>query len=481
MSVSKIHITPKNKEQENAIQMGVDFLDKGNPEEFMIIVGKAGTGKTTIAQHILEKHIGSKNILVCALSHKAKLVITEKLIKAYGDRCVISKSVAGALGMNMDNETGKFVLSAENEREPAIRKANIIIVDEGSMINEESHRLIMSNKRKKARVIYLGDIRQLPPIRENGDPNSDKPSPVFYSEMRAVLTERVRQGEESPILPFADYFGNNSRLKYPVLDPVPPEARQNIVTDNGALVFADNTADVLEAVLPLYKTAVDTGNMNIVKTVSYRNETRRDINNSVRSYLFDSNEQFVIGELVMFSDNYDVSGFEEPISNSFEVQLTSASSMIDSNSTANYRIWEVEFIYESRPVTVKVLDFSETKRHAADVSMLFEKAKRERMGSEERKEALDRAWGLKKRYAPIEYAYAITSHKCQGSTYNTVVVDERDIMSVTMISNKQKSQSMYVAITRAATTCIVISKRPADESLEAAVTLSNLAIKNNQA
>ena len=35
---------------------------------------------------------------------------------------------------------------------------------------------------------------------------------------------------------------------------------------------------------------------------------------------------------------------------------------------------------------------------------------------------------LKLQYNKIDYAYAITSHKSQGSTYDIVIVDEKDIM-----------------------------------------------------
>lgn len=463
-------IEPKNKEQEQAIEAGRKFLDKGKPDEWFVIVGKAGTGKTTIVQAILKGHVEKSKILVCALSHKAKLVIAEKLAEAFGDSSIISKSVAGALGMNMDEETGKFEFKI-GAGEPPIRTAKIIIVDEASMINEESHQLIMTHKKKLAKVIYLGDIRQLPPIRERSSEDADKPSPVFYTENRAVLHERIRQGEESPILPFADFFGDNSRLKFPKLNPVPKTHRKNIVTEKGALVFANNSDDVIEIVLPLYKCAVDNKNMNVIKTITYRNTMRRRMNTAVREYVFGfelAEQQFVTGDLLMFFDNYNLDGFEEPISNSFEIQVLS----VESGEDGGYKVWDVGFIYEGKPANILALDVSEVERHANDVSLKFEKAKKLPFGTAERSDALAAAWRLKKRYAPVEYAYAITSHKSQGSTYNTVVVDEMDIMSVRLASNKAKSQSMYTAVTRASTTCIVIDGQPADETLQQAVDLS---------
>ena len=461
-------ITPRNKEQEEAIAKGIEFIEKGNPDEWLIIGGKAGTGKTTIAQAILEPYIGKKTILVCALSHKAKLVITEKIEAAFGPKKVTSRSIAGALGMSMDQETGRFQPGYDSE--PVIKKAKIIVVDEASMINEDIHELIMKEKQSKAKVIFLGDIRQLPPIRENDDVNSDKPSPVFTRTNYIVLKERIRQGEESPILPFADFFGDNSRLTHPQADPVKPEARTSVVNEKGALVFCKNIYEVVEEVLPLFKLAVEKKEPNLLKIVTYRNEKRNALNRMVREQIFGGEDidEYLPGDLLMFQDNYDVIPGLEPISNSYEIQVLSARKI-----EKEYKLWEIEFVYEGKPIVVEVIQDCDKKRHAADVSKLFEIAKKLPKGTE-RKEALSKAWALKNRYAPVEHAYAITSHKSQGSTYSAVVVDEMDIMSVSKTKNRAKSQSMYTAITRASHACIVVDGRGNGDLLAEAI---NLALK----
>jgi exodeoxyribonuclease V len=467
-------IEPKNPEQEKAIKDGIEFLENGSPDEWLVIGGKAGTGKTTIAQAILEPYIDKKCILVCALSHKAKLVISEKLVNAFGSKAIISKSIAGALGMKMDQETGKFVIDKSLGFDPPIKKAKIIIVDEGSMINEQAHQLIMAEKSKRAKVIYIGDIRQLPPIREEGSKLADKPAPIFYGSNYVVLKERIRQGEESPILPFADFFGDNSRLLFPTLNPANSDCRKNIVNEKGALVFADNIYEVIETVLPLYQYAVDNKNMNIIKTITYRNDTRKRVNDLVREHIFGRNaaKEYNIGELLMFQDNYNLIDLLETISNSYEIQVTNVTEDYD-----DYKIWILEFIHEKKPTSIKVLDESEKIRHADDVTKKFQYAKSLPYGTLERSVELNKAWALRNRFAPVEYAYAITSHKSQGSTYNTVVVDERDIMNIKKSSNKSKSQSMYTALTRASNTCIVIDGQPVDETLEKAIDFSLKALE----
>jgi ATP-dependent exoDNAse (exonuclease V) alpha subunit len=71
--------------------------------------------------------------------------------------------------------------------------------------------------------------------------------------------------------------------------------------------------------------------------------------------------------------------------------------------------------------------------------------------------ALKKAWSYKQRFADIDFGYCLTSHKAQGSTYDTVIVVEDDILSVNPITEIEKSQSMYVAISRASNKVYVVS------------------------
>jgi exodeoxyribonuclease-5 len=434
-----------NAEQSTSIQQMQDFIRNGNPAQWFALEGKAGTGKTTIVQEALAPFIEEgKNVVIAALAHKAKLVLSNKLQDRFGKGAVSSHTIASLLAMGMDMETGKFSPEFGNNT-PPIMDADIIVIDEASMVNEEALDLILENKRPNAKLIFLGDIGQLPPIREKGSKFIGKASPAFDTQNKAKLLERVRQGEESPILPYADLFWDNSQSAVPTEAPAPADKRQSHVTSKGSLVFAKSQS-LMPKIMPLYKKAVESGNPDLVKTVVYKNATRSLINKNIRNYVFgdESKKQFLKGDLLMFQDNYNL-GPKTKISNSTEVQVNQAKS---ATTPDGWKIWELDFPIEGHPVRVQAIDNTDADRYKKFLDSLAAKAQGMQKGPT-RTAAWKEFYNAKGRFAPIDYAYAITSHKSQGSTYDVVLVGEADINSVQAITAKEKSQSLYTAITRA--------------------------------
>lgn len=444
-------IEPINDEQRKAISELRNFLVKGNPNEWFVLEGKAGTGKTTIMTKVLEDFIGKKRVEICALSHKAKKVLWDKLV---GNMVSIpaglsSHSIAGLLGMTLNMETGAFT-KAYSKKKPPIRWADIIVVDEGSMVNEEALIHIMDAKKPKAKVIFVGDIGQLPPIREANDPANGTPSPIFLSENKVKLLNRVRQTEDSHILPYSDYYWENSVMNNgEEEDPVPLEARKN----EEQLEFSKDIEKVLTDNKQLFLDGIQEKNPDLIKVIVYRNKTKKTINWFIRQLIFDKPEEYELGDSLMFNDNY-FRNEKIVFENSTEV------SVLD--------IKNREFLGEYHGHILRVTDGESTENIETisevsvpawnkHVSELFNIAKKIPMGVR-RNRALRTAWAARNRFANIDYAYTLTSHKAQGSTYNTVVVVEDDILEVSLIDNIEKSQSLYVAITRASDKVHIVSE-----------------------
>jgi exodeoxyribonuclease-5 len=444
-------IEPINDEQREAISEITQFLKKGNPNEWFVLEGKAGTGKTTIMTKVLEQFIGKKRVEICALSHKAKKVLWDKVI---GNVLEIptglsSHSIAGLLGMTLNMETGAFT-KAYSKKKPPIRWADIIVVDEGSMVNEEALIHIMDAKKPKAKVIFVGDIGQLPPIRDKNDPANGTPSPVFLSENKVKLLNRVRQTEDSHILPYSDYYWENSVVKNgEEEDPIPLEARKN----EEQLEFSKDIEKVLTDNKQLFLDGIAEKDPDKIKVIVYRNKTKKSINWFIRKLIFKDPKEYELGDALIFNDNYfrnDKTVFE----NSTEVSVLS--------------INKREFLGEYHGHILRVTDGESTENIEVisevsvpawnkHVSELFNLAKKMPMGVR-RNRALRTAWNARNRFANVDYAYTLTSHKAQGSTYGTVIVVEDDILEVSLIDNIEKSQSLYVAITRASDKVHIVSE-----------------------
>jgi exodeoxyribonuclease V alpha subunit len=132
------------KEQLEAVSAGLS-------EKMMIITGGPGTGKSTITKSLLR--ISEKitdSILLAAPTGRAAKRMTEITHK---------KSFTIHSLLEMDFSTGKF---KKNKDQPL--KCDLIMIDESSMIDT----LLMYNLLKaipsEARVIFIGDIDQLPSV-----------------------------------------------------------------------------------------------------------------------------------------------------------------------------------------------------------------------------------------------------------------------------------------------------------------------------
>ena len=80
-------------------------------------------------------------------------------------------------------------------------------------------------------------------------------------------------------------------------------------------------------------------------------------------------------------------------------------------------------------------------------------------------------WALKELFHEIKYAYAITAHRSQGSTYEQVFVDYQDILYNR--NRKEAFQCLYVACSRPTLTRLLHTTGfdrivPVTETVEAA-------------
>lgn len=489
-----------NAQQVVAIDGVSDIITRtmANPNggpSFVTIQGMAGTGKTSIINAILEKVAEDyegfviPTVEISAVSHKAKSVLFSKISKSVNSKFKVkAHSLAGLLGKGFNVETGEYE-KGQSEKVPPIEEARIVFVDEASMLNEEDLNSIYEGTNgRNVTVVFIGDIGQINPIRNspffrNLNIAPDAPSPIFTTSDIPIfrLTERVRQGEDSPVLAYADkyyQFNTGQTAQYP------NEVGQS--SEDGRLLIQHGDVDLPTQLQDLFIEATQTLNPNKVKIVAGRQATVDSYNRRIQritnpQVTDDSPIRFGVGDLVIFNDNYQ-SG-QKAILNAQEGQVIEVDPTIytdsyDSNGRLLIGFNTVDSIdIEYYNVTIK-LDSGEIVTVKipvitdSNISKLFTLRHNTMTAAKQDRSKWKIYYALKGEYAIslndykgtykplVSLGYAITAHKAQGSTYDVVAVDLDDIHSVAGgWTAVDKAKIIYTGLTRGSNISVVKDSR----------------------
>jgi exodeoxyribonuclease V len=216
-------------QQDDALRAVAEWLRQGDRPVFRLF-GYAGTGKTTLARHIAEGVDGE--VVFGAYTGKAALVLRSKgCAEASTIHSMIYRSREG------DENGPRFVLN----RSSAAAKADLIVIDECSMVDEELGRDLLSFGRP---VLVLGDPAQLPPVKGGG----------FFTEAEpdVMLTEVHRQAHDNPIVHLSMRVREGGRLEPGIFGESRIIRRREI--DVAAVVSANQVLVGLNRTRRLYNT-----------------------------------------------------------------------------------------------------------------------------------------------------------------------------------------------------------------------------------
>jgi exodeoxyribonuclease V alpha subunit len=166
-----------------------------------IVTGGPGTGKTTIVKCILHlfKNLGQR-VVLCAPTGRA----AKRLSEATGED---ARTIHRLLDLDYKDGQGCFTYN-DQTRLPA----DVIIVDEMSMVDEYVFNSLVKAINNGARLVLVGDKDQLASVGAGnvlGDLIASGKFPVSY------LTQIYRQSEDSHIIPNAHKINNG---EMPVMD-----------------------------------------------------------------------------------------------------------------------------------------------------------------------------------------------------------------------------------------------------------------------
>ncbi len=417
--------------QSEILYQSLDVLSRSNR---LLITGKAGTGKSTLMKFLLrelkrkeredKRRYSSDLKSVCsAPTNKAVKVLKEKIGEEFG-KYNDFKTTHSALRLQryINERNGTVEFKPDKYGEKPLQGVNILIVDEASMLNTELLKYI-EEYSERIKVIFIGDEAQLPPV---GEPVS----PVFTAGYPKVeLTEIIRQGEGNPIIDLSRDFSLIKSRK---------DNRKNI----GGYIFSNDTDKVIETLAAINGT-------DDLKYLAWTNKEVDYINSQVRRRIYGNPKKVEIGESLIFNTPYDKFFTNE--------EITVITLEVVERNLCIYKIINPEHNAENIDQPEFLERYEKLKMYIVNREIPIIHEDSEKLFKEICKDLSSKAkagllrwkdfYNFMEGYADIKYNHAITVHKSQGSSYNQVIINMRDLSYNKDINEYNKL--LYTAITRA--------------------------------
>ncbi|MBN1599245.1 MAG: AAA family ATPase [Bacteroidales bacterium] len=441
----KLAISPS---QERLVKLLAEFTTDNSEDAIMIVGGYAGTGKTTAigAYVAMLDELRLKSVLLAPTGRAAKVLSSFAGKRALTIHKKIYRQRSSKDGF------GKFVLDKN------LHTHTIFIVDEASMIsNQKLEGSIFGSgyllddlieyvyNGKGCKLIFIGDVTQLPPVHLDLSPALDNSSLEKYSETiyNETLFEVVRQKETSGIL-------HNATLVRHRIDDLKFDLPIFNLDDFDDIIRIGGE-DLIETI----STCHDKLGIEETIIINRSNKRANKYNQGIRNSILYREEELVTGDLLMVvKNNYYWLQKEE------EIDFIANGDIIEV-----IRIHKYYDMYGYRFVdcTVRLIDYDIETDVKIMLDVLYEDAAA--LSSEKNRDLfytiLEDYGNLKTKKAQYErvrnneffnaiqvkYAYAVTCHKSQGGQWKAVFIDQGYITKESI--DKEYLRWLYTALTRA--------------------------------
>ena len=438
------------EEQLQALSLIKDFI-KNSKDTAFSLCGSAGTGKTTLEKEIID-YLNDEWIdySLCAPTHKAALVMRQTTRE---DAITLHKLLALSPNVEILDLDFRELQFRTSHVVNAIMPESVIICDEASMINDDLFDLLIQKcQAKKAKIIFLSDSKQLNPVK------SRRCSKVYDLPNQFELTKIYRQSSESAL---TDLLQALRQHKLGHLDSKFAEA--------GSLVVTSDMKEFLGAAKEQFLKAIDERNILQTKIAAYTNTRVALFNQAMRKFIWNDDKPYHKGEFLTAYENADFEGTmfynsmdyiidNEPEESTYELPhfcCKVKGYLLDLWDSYDKYSKEVIILSKNNPAeifdnlagTLEAIRIRaiESKQHSSYKASLYWKQYYELLHSFVTPVPLiyDERVIRKKSF---DYGYASTSHKLQGSSYENIFVDLRNINSCS--DEVIKRQLQYVALSR---------------------------------
>ncbi len=462
-----VDISVLNSDQKNAFEELRDFI-QGKSDDIYVIKGWAGTGKTfcvsLLVKYVLEVMKPNNSwykIAVTGPTNKSVRVI--KRSTGILSHRVSFNTIHKMLGLTERiTSDGKQEFVNQGDFRPPIESTKLLIIDEVSMLSDDLFHEIIKY-RDKIKIICMGDPAQIPPVgRPDCIPFRDELADQ-YGIKTVELKTIMRQKEGNPIIDTSIKIREN--LEIPNIDT----GKESILSESGeGIEFLNlSSPDIKESFQKILDVYFNSDNFKndpeYSKIIAWRNKTVATMNNLVRKVIYGDESQgskILIGEKLIANN---------PIIENNEIIFNTN----DEFTVEDYKIKESRFKLDDEIGHIKYYETGviylndEDKNIKMYINILHESSQFDfdRIANNLKKIAIEKkgkekSWvkyyDFLRRYADVSYAYAITAHKSQGSTYVTTFVLEDDInVNLDVI---ERNRIKYTAYTRSSNKLYVLKR-----------------------
>lgn len=469
-----------NDQQKSALYELEKFIEDYGTE--ITLSGYAGTGKSTIIgifSKWLDHRIGRGNIVYTAPIHRANVITKQNNPNAN------VYTLSALFGFTPDTDEAMERESLDL-RELEFRSKNqvkyepgqLIIIDEASMVQDSLYEYIQKIIAKDGvSVIYVGDSAQLRPVK------SDHISKVFTSDgVPQITLTKVERTGDNPILKEATRLRRGEGLSY-----------QTDINDKGqGVLYTSNDTVINENLKQIISSEEFNADPLHFRVITATNAAAATYNSKIRSLRYGKfAKPFVKGDILMgYSNKLRKPDGSYRLINSMDYIVQNVRDTTVKFRTDKGTIEFKAFKLSIRPIGNTIMDdfhITVIDKNEPD-SKLFEiveykdklwrmakEAKQDKQISKYRdlvqmafnidnelnitKNLEDNQGRLKIRKA-IDYGYAQTVWKSQGSTYSKVLIlsNEIDTFGYGRDVMQLRNELRYVAVSRAKNFVIINSE-----------------------
>lgn len=258
-------------------QQAITFGQQGKS---FVLIGAAGTGKTTTLKGVLQaltinelieplrsgtKYLssGAPGVVLVSYTRRAVRQIARQMPPELRSHCLTIHKLLEfePIFYEIANEHGDLKKTmrfepTKHSGNPLPRELRRVIIDESSMVSTELFQMLRAALPPNVQIIFLGDLHQLPPVY------GESVLAQKLQELPVVeLTEVYRQALDSPIIRLATDIREGREIPFSTKKrDTSPDGKSNVIINPWPKQLS--AEDAMDAVAHQIKAVINSGNFN---------------------------------------------------------------------------------------------------------------------------------------------------------------------------------------------------------------------------